>query len=88
MIYTDLENLDTVLDLIDEYIDLKEATMQAVRISYSFFLKVGSVMEYTEIMEIIVNKVCGGYSQIIPGEPDVSGSLFLCIKQNSTCLGL
>lgn len=45
-------------------------------------------MEYTEIMEIIVNKVCGGYSQIIPGEPEVSGSLFLCIKQNSTCLGL
>ena len=27
-------------------------------------------------MEIIVNKVCGGYSQIIPGEPDVLGSLF------------
>ena len=25
--FTDLENLDTVLDLIDEYIDLKEATM-------------------------------------------------------------
>ena len=45
-------------------------------------------MEYTEIMEIIVNKVCGGYSQIIPGEPDVSGSLFLCIIQNSTWLGL
>ena len=25
--FTDLENLDTVLDLIDEYIDLKEARM-------------------------------------------------------------
>ena len=25
--FTDLENLDTVLDLIDEYIDLKEAIM-------------------------------------------------------------
>ena len=45
-------------------------------------------MEYTEIMEIIVNKVCGGYSQIIPGEPDVLCSLFLCKKQNSICLGL
>lgn len=27
-------------------------------------------------MEIIINKVRDGYSQIIPGEPDVLGSLF------------